>query len=84
MFVLIRIASSSDSNVYTQYTIFVIKSKITPDYSKSAAKGFFLGTQERVQNSRGKQAISVGATEVLLYLVLETDLLNNYLVSFVA
>ena len=33
-----------------------------------AAKGFFLGTQERVQNSRGKRAISVGATEVLLYL----------------
>ena len=30
-----------DSNVYTQYTIFVIKTKITPDYSKSAAIGFF-------------------------------------------
>ena len=30
-----------DSNVYTQYTIFVIKKKITPDYSKSAAMGFF-------------------------------------------
>ena len=30
-----------DSNVYTQYTIFVIKMKITPDYSKSAAMGFF-------------------------------------------
>ena len=30
-----------DSNVYTQYTIFVIKTKITPDYSKSAAMGFF-------------------------------------------
>ena len=26
----------------------------------------FLGTQERVQNSRGKQAISVQATEVSL------------------
>ena len=29
---------------------------------------FFQGTQERVRNSRGKQAISVRATEVLLYL----------------
>ena len=27
---------------------------------------FFLGTQERVRNSRGKRAISVRATEVLL------------------
>ena len=56
-----------DSNVYTQYTIFIIKKKITPDYSNSAAMGFFLGTQERVRNSRGKRAISVRATEVLLY-----------------
>ena len=29
---------------------------------------FFLGTQERVRNSRGKRAISFRATEVLLYL----------------
>ena len=28
---------------------------------------FFLGTQERVRSSRGKRAISVRATEVLLY-----------------
>ena len=28
---------------------------------------FFEGTQERVRNSRGKRAISVRATEVLLY-----------------
>ena len=47
-----------DSNVYTQYTIFIIKKKIIPDYSKSAAMGFFLGTQERARNSRGKRAIS--------------------------
>ena len=46
-----------DSNVYTQYTIFIIKKIITPDYSKSADMGFFfLGTQERVRNSRGKRA----------------------------
>ena len=30
-----------DSNVYSQYTIFIIKKKNTPDYSKSAAMGFF-------------------------------------------
>ena len=29
--------------------------------------GFFLGTQEGVRNNRGKRAISVRATEVLLY-----------------
>ena len=29
---------------------------------------FFLGTQERVRNSHGKRAISVRATEVLLYM----------------
>ena len=30
--------------------------------------GFFQGTEERVRNSRGRQAISVRATEVLLYI----------------
>ena len=30
-----------DSNEYTQYTIFIIKKKITLDYPKSAAMGFF-------------------------------------------
>ena len=29
---------------------------------------FFLGIQERVRKSRGKRAISIRATEVLLYL----------------
>ena len=38
-----------------------------PHYPKSAAMGLFQGTQERVQNSHGKQAISVQATEGLLY-----------------
>ena len=32
----------------------------------SAAMGFFLGTQERVRNSRDKGAIGVQALEVLL------------------
>ena len=54
-----------DSNKYTQYTIFNIKKKITLNYPKSAA--LFQGTQERVRNSHGKRAISVRATEVLLY-----------------
>ena len=58
-----------DSNDYTQYASFVIRKKIIPDYPKSAAMGFFLGTQERVRNNRGKRAISVRATEVLLYIV---------------
>ena len=57
-----------DSYVYTQCTIFfIIERKFTPDYSKSAAMRFFvLGAEERVQNSRGKRAIGVRATEVLL------------------
>ena len=55
-----------DSNEYTQYTVFNIKKKITLNYLKFAAKEYFLGTQERVRNSRGKRAISVRATEVLL------------------
>ena len=42
-----------DSNVYTQYTIFVIKTKIAPDYSKSAAMGFF---PRDSRNSRGKSS----------------------------
>ena len=57
-----------DSNEYTQYIIFNIKEKITLNYPKSAAMGFFpQGTQKRVRNRRGKRAIRVRATEVLLY-----------------
>ena len=44
------------------------KKKISLNYHKSAAMGFlFQGTQEPVRNSRGKRAISVRATEGLLY-----------------
>ena len=32
----------SDSNKYTQYTIFNIKKKMSLNYPKSAAMGFFL------------------------------------------
>ena len=55
-----------DSNKYTQYTIFNIKKKMTLNNPTSVAMGFFLGTQERVPKRRGKRAISVRATEVLL------------------
>ena len=55
----------SHSNEYTQYTISNMKKKNNLNYPKSAAMGvFFQGTQERVQNSRGKRAISVRAIEV--------------------
>ena len=37
------------------------------NYPKSAAMGFFEGTQEQILNSHGKRAISVQVTEGLLY-----------------
>ena len=64
--VLIRIASLHNIPFYIKK-----KRKITLSYPKSAAKGFFLGTQERVRNSRGKRANSVRAIEVLLYKVIK-------------
>ena len=57
-----------DSNECTQYTFFNLKKKIALNYPKSAAKRFFLGSQERVRNSHGKRAISVRATEILVYI----------------
>ena len=54
-----------DSNKYTQYTIFNTKKNVILIYPKSAAMGFFQGTQERVKNSHSKQAISIPAIEVL-------------------
>ena len=41
--------------------------KTTLNYLKPALDEFFLGTQERARNNRGKRAIGVRATEVLLY-----------------
>ena len=46
----------------------IIKKKITVNYPKSAAMEFFLGTPELVRDTPGKQAISVRAIEVLLYI----------------
>ena len=57
-----------ESNEYTQYSIFNIKRKITLTYLKSVALRFCLRIQERVRTSHGKRAISVQATEVLLYI----------------
>ena len=54
-----------DSNKYTKHSIFNINNTLI--YPKSAAMGFFYGTQERVRNSRGKRASSVRATEASLY-----------------
>ena len=45
----------------------ILKNKITHNYPKYAAMGFFLETQEQVRNNSGKRAISVRPIEVLLY-----------------
>ena len=65
----------SDSNEYTQYTIFNTKKKITLNYSKSAAMVFFSfkRSQERVRNTGGKRTSSVRATEGLPYMHLGFD-----------
>ena len=58
--VLIRIASASTHKISLE---------IIPNTIMSAAMGFpLLRNQERVQNSHGKGAISVRATEFLLYI----------------
>ena len=56
-----------------------------PKLSKSAWMSFFLGTQARVRNSRGKRAISIRATEVLLYLMKAScfnSIQGQYMVEF--
>ena len=58
-----------DSNESKQHTLSIEKRKpleIIPNTIMLAVMGCLLGTQERVQNSRGKRAINVRATEVLL------------------
>ena len=58
-----------------------IRKENHPKLSKSAWMSFFfLGTQERVRNSHGKRAISVRATEVLLY-VYAWKCLSDFLVK---
>ena len=52
------------SNEYKQYTIFNTKKKITLNYLKSAAMGFFPSNSHgRVRKSLGKRAISIPVTE---------------------
>ena len=65
-----------DSNEYTQHTNINIKKTITLNYPKHSNNvcRYFLGTQERVRNSRGKRAIGARATEVLLYLTISYSL----------
>ena len=66
----VELPHRGDSNENTQHTIIVIKQNTTrnyPKYSDVCNYGmFFKGSPERVRNSRGKRAISVQATDVLL------------------
>ena len=59
-----------DSNEYIQYTIINVQRKspeIIPNTIMSAAIGaFWLGTRDRVRNSRDYRAITARATGVLL------------------
>ena len=74
---LVESPHRGDSNENTQYTIFKCKKneKIKPPYNiQNLQPGdSFQGTQERIRNSRGKRAISVRATEVLLYVVRDME-----------
>ena len=56
-----------DSNEFTQYTIINIKKRIIQFIPNLQLWDLLQGTRERVQNNRGKRAISVRAIEVLLY-----------------
>ena len=58
-----------DSNEYTQYTIQYKKENHRLNFPVLQPRDYFLGTQERVRNNRGKRAIGVRAIEVLLYYV---------------
>ena len=48
--------------------VFLLESPNRLNYPKSAAMGFFHGTQERVRNGSGKRAISVRGTEGPLFI----------------
>ena len=65
-----------DSNEYTHHNIINLIKEINQNYPKyynvCSTGIFFLGTQEQVGNSDGIQAVSVLATEVLLYIVYKT------------
>ena len=65
-----------DSNEYTHTYHFQY------NYPVPATVGFFQGIQEQVQNSRGRRAISVRATEVLLYSLVRVIFLTEVVVIF--
>ena len=56
-----------DSNKYTQYTIFNIKRTSSEIFLNLQQLDFFQGSEESVQNSRGKRAISFRTIEGLLH-----------------
>ena len=56
-----------DSNEYTQYRFQYKKEESHYIIPPLQPMEFFLGPQEHVRISRGKRAISVRATEALLY-----------------
>ena len=63
----------STQNIHFQDKITDLKlSQFYQNISRYGKK--FLRTQDQVQNSRGKQAISIQATEVLLYVFLKHSL----------
>ena len=57
-----------DSNKYIQYTNFNIKKKIIQNYPRSAAMGFCAKGLKNELETVVKRAISLRATEVLLYM----------------
>ena len=57
-----------DFNEYIQYSIFKMNTKVTLNYFNLQLWNFSQGTIDRVRNNRGKRAISVRATEGLLYI----------------
>ena len=66
-------------SVLSTHSVFNLKRKIELNYLKSAAMRFFLGTHAQVQNSHGKQAISIQAIEVLLYLTVISSFIFDFL-----
>ena len=66
--VSLELHQRGDSNEQTKcIPIFMIKRKSPYIIPNLQLCDFFKGTQERVRNSRSKRAISIRATEVLLY-----------------
>ena len=61
------------SNENTHYTIFNIKKKITLNYPKSAAIGFFQRDPSTSRNSRDKRSVEVRDTEGELYFVFSVN-----------